>query len=294
MLMHQINPSMKSQLIVFYAFPALVCCANETENSLQERQPGNAQSVKILVNEKGSTIETRFNSPPGFERIPAVKNSFAEYLRRLPLKPSGSKVKYYNGGIKEEPVYAAVADMDIGKKDLQQCADAVMRLRGEYFFSQQEFDKISFTLTNGFKVSYTEWIKGNRLMVQGNKTYWRKTAAPSNTYQDFRNYMDVVFTYAGSLSLSKSMQQKNIAEVSAGDVFILGGSPGHAVIVVDVAVNKTGKRVFMLAQSYMPAQDIQVLKNLNDEELSPWYSAGISGYFDTPEWSFGVHQLKTW
>lgn len=56
----------------------------------------------------------------------------------------------------------------LAKKDLQQCADAVMRLRAEYFYDQKAYDKISFTLTNGFKVDYSEWIKGNRIVVNGN------------------------------------------------------------------------------------------------------------------------------
>ena len=44
-----------------------------------------------------------------------------------------------------------------------------------------------------------------------------------------------------------------------GDVFIKGGSPGHAVIVVDVAIYpQTGKTVFLLAQSYMLAQQIHI------------------------------------
>ena len=45
-----------------------------------------------------------------------------------------------------------------------------------------------------------------------------------------------------------------------GDVFIKGGSPGHAVIVVDVAIYpQTGKKVFLLAQSYLLAHQIQIL-----------------------------------
>ena len=47
-----------------------------------------------------------------------------------------------------------------------------------------------------------------------------------------------------------------------GDVFIKGGFPGHAVVVLDMAENdRTGQRVFLLAQSYMPAQDIHIMKN---------------------------------
>ncbi len=74
---------------------------------------------------------------------------------------------------------------------------------------------------------------------------------------------------------------------------IQGGSPGHCVIVVDMALNDdTGEKVFMLAQSYMPAQDIQILKG--DSEGSPWFSVKTEGVLKTPEWIFEISDLKTW
>jgi len=247
-----------------------------------------------IIDEKGMSIQTRFNPPNGFQRKPVADSSFASYLRNLPLKPAGSKVRYYNGDIKYNDVYDAVVDMDISDRDLQQCADAIMRLRGEYFYSIGKYDEISFTLTNGFRMDYSEWMKGNRVIVNGNRTVWSRTAEPSNTYKDFRNYIEFVFIYAGTLSLSKSLQSKNIKDIAIGDVFILGGSPGHAIIVVDVAENNNGEKVFLLAQSYMPAQETQILKNYNDNKITPWYSANIVEYLDTPQWTFTVEQLKTW
>jgi hypothetical protein len=107
------------------------------------------------------------------------------------------------------------------------------------------------------------------------------------------NYMQKIFSYAGTLSLSKELQNKNIANLEAGDVFIKGGSPGHAVIVVDVAEGNEGK-LFLLAQSYMPAQDIEILKNLNNAEMSPWFKANEMGLLKTPEWHFEWSQLKSW
>lgn len=252
------------------------------------------KSSNGVINENGMTIQTRFNPPNGFQRKPTNENSFANYLRNLPLKPAGAKVRYFNGNIKKSDVYDAVVDMEISNKDLQQCADAIMRLRGEYLYSIKAYDQISFTLTNGFKMDYAEWIKGNRVIVNGNQTVWRKTAEPSNTYKDFRNYMEFVFILPGTLSLSKSLHSKNIKDIAVGDVFILGGSPGHAVIVVDVAENNEGEKVFLLAQSYMPAQETQILKNNNDGKLSPWYSANIVEHLYTPEWTFNARQLKTW
>jgi len=213
----------------------------------------------------------------------------------LKLKPEGAKVKYFDGTVKDNDVYDAVVEMEISNKNLQQCADAVMRLSGEYLFKRKEYTKISFTLTNGFKVDYSEWMKGNRVAVNGNKTEWQKIAEPSNTYSDFRQYMEFVFTYAGTLSLDKSLRSKNIDDIAIGDVFIRGGSPGHAVIVVDLAENAAGDKVFLLAQSYMPAQETQVLKNPENAELSPWYNVRKSDTkVITPEWSFEINQLKTW
>ena len=79
-----------------------------------------------------------------------------------------------------------------------------------------------------------------------------------------------------------------------GDVFIKGGFPGHAMIVVDVAVNKKGEKIFMLAQSYMPAQDIHIVKNPGNETLSPWYVLGEGATIVTPEWKVRKDQLRSW
>jgi len=239
------------------------------------------------------TLQTRFNPPNGFQRKAADENSFANYLRNLPLKAAGSKVKYYNGESKNKIVYDAVVDMEISNIDLQQCADAIMRLRGEFHYMHKEYDKISFTLTNGFRVDYSEWMKGKRVAVSGNNTSWINSTEPSNNYSDFREYMDFVFMYAGTLSLSKSLRLKALNDITIGDVFIKGGSPGHAVIVVDVAENNAGEKVFMLAQSYMPAQETQILKNLNDT-ISPWYNLDKFDRLYTPEWTFDFSELKSW
>jgi hypothetical protein len=269
---------------------SIICCAqkNRTDDT------GTPAKAKAIINEKGTTVKTRFTLPNGFKRIMADTNSFGEYLRNLPLKPAGTKVKYYNGETKQEDVYDAVVDMDIGNKDLQQCADAIMRLRGEYLYSQKQYDKITFTFTNGFKAEYTTWMEGNRITVNGNNVLWKKSAEPSNTYKDFRAFMDIVFAYCGTLSLSKSMKHKELKDLTIGDIFIHGGSPGHAEIILDVAQNSKGEKVFMLAQSYMPAQDVQVLKNPNNSDITPWYSANITSELVTPQWTFSKGELMTW
>jgi len=246
-----------------------------------------------IINEDGGTISERFNPPPEFQRIHVDSGSFAFYLRSLPLKQHGSKVKYYNGFIKPNFwVYDAVVDMEIGERNLQQCADAVMRLKAEYLYKSSLYNKIHFNFTNGFRVDYSEWMKGKRIVVEGNKSYWQEQTSPSNTYNSFRKYMDIIFAYAGTLSLSKEMISVDIKNIKIGDVFIQGGSPGHAVIVVDMAVDSGNNKVFLLAQSYMPAQDIQILVNPNNKKISPWYKLDFEGDLVTPEWTFKKGDLK--
>jgi hypothetical protein len=101
-------------------------------------------------------------------------------------------------------------------------------------------------------------------------------------------YLTEVFTYCNSASLEKEMKPKDIRNISIGDVFIRGGFPGHVVIVVDLVQDAKGNKRFMLAQSYMPAQDIHVLKG----EMGPWYSAE-EGVINTPEYTFHSSQLRS-
>jgi len=247
-----------------------------------------------LINKDKKTIQTRFRAPNGYETTQGEAGSYAHYLQNLPLKPNGTDVLLYNGSVKKNKVHAAVIDMEIGKKNLQQCADAIMRLRGEYLYQANRKNEIAFNFTNGFRAAYSEWMKGNRMQVQGNETKWVQQAAPSDTYAGFRKYMDLIFNYAGTRSLEKELISVNkITDIQIGDVFIQGGSPGHAVLVVNVAKNpKTGEKLFLLAQSYMPAQDIHILNNVKNKSISPWYSAQVDDELVTPEWTFQKENLK--
>jgi hypothetical protein len=245
-----------------------------------------------LVNPEGITVEDRIMVPEGFERISVQQGSFAEYLRNLPLKPHGSRVMYYDGRVKERDVHQAVVEMDIGDRDLQQCADAVIRLRAEYLYRTGQYEKIHFNFTNGFNARYTKWMQGGRISVKGNNVSWVDGAGYSNDYESFREYLDMVFAYAGTLSLSKELQKLDVSDIGIGDVFIRGGSPGHCAIIVDMArCADTGKKIFLLAQSYMPAQDIHILKNTTDPAISPWFRADFGDELVTPEWTFKRDQI---
>jgi hypothetical protein len=242
------------------------------------------------------SLAARIPPPEGYERVACGADTFADWLRRLPLKPGRPPVYLYNGRAKyNQQAHHAVVAMDVGNRNLQQCADAVIRLRAEYLYSQGRYADIRFNFTGGGPAVYTEWAKGYRPTVEGSRVEWWPGADEDFSYQNFRSYLDIVFAYAGTWSLSRELRPvAKPQEVNIGDVFIRGGFPGHAVIVVDVASDPaTGKKVFLLAQSYMPAQEVHILRNLNDAALSPWFEADFGERLVTPEWTFSKNELRS-
>jgi len=266
--------------------------------TVPQESSGNLQETHIIneepycINESGTTVCERIIVPDGFRRVEVPEGSFGEYLRNLKLKPHGSDVLYYDGKVKPVKSHVAVLDMDIGNRDLQQCADSVIRLRAEYLYAKGMYDKIHFNFTNGFNADFSKWMQGYGIKVEGNNTSWVRNPANSKEYGSFRKYLDLVFAYAGTLSLSLEMEKVELEQMQPGDVFIYGNTPGHCAIVMDMAENEeTGEKIFILAQGFMPAQDIHILKNPANSGGNPWYSLDFGERLVTPEWTFTREQL---
>ncbi len=278
---------MKYFLLVSCLLFTLFSCKNTRKNKFAF-----SEENKTTIS-NGNTIKTRFQVPKGFKRIHTSEKSFANYLQNFKLKPVNSKVYLYNDALKSrQDLHEAVLNIDVGNRDLQQCADAIMRLRAEYLYQHKRYTDIHFNFTNGFRVDYYKWRKGYRLKVTGNKVRWYKTEKESTSYKSFTHYLQWIFMYAGTLSLEKELSKVTVKNMKIGDIFIQGGNPGHAIIVVDMAKNSINERIFMLAQSYMPAQEIHVLKNLNNNQFSPWYRLTNLKTLESPEWMFSSKNLK--
>jgi hypothetical protein len=215
---------------------------------------------------KTDNVLSRFKITAGYQRSTTTAGGFGAWLQALPLKPVGTPAKTYKGDIARTELYtAAIVDMSIGNQDLQQCADAVMRLRGEYLYQQKNYKAISFNFTSGFRCDFVHYANGYRY----NNEHWVLKAKKDYSYPSFMRYMNLVFSYAGTLSLQKELKSvQNSSTLKTGDVFIRGGSPGHCFIVMDVIENAQHHKKFLLAQSFMPAQNIQVLQYDGD----PWFS----------------------
>ena len=212
------------------------------------------------------SLAQRFVPPAGSRRVELAPGTFSAWLRELPLEPAGTRVHLYDGSEKpRQDVHAAVVAIDVGDRDLQQCADAVMRLWAEYRFSRGEAVELHPDAGRARVLRYDP-----------------RAADPGR--RRFRQYLAQVFAEAGSASLQAELVPV-AGPIMPGDVLIQGGHPGHAVLVLDVAVDVAGRRSVLIGQSYMPAQQVHVLRNLPGQ--TPWFDASAldepSG-LATPEW----------
>ncbi|MDC0713103.1 DUF4846 domain-containing protein [Stigmatella sp. ncwal1] len=218
------------------------------------------------------TLEAAFPPPSGYTRMDVEPGTFAAWLRGLPLRPSGTPVRDYQGGeilSGTDGRLAAVAELDVGTANLQQCADSIIRLHAEWQWASNQKERIAYRFTSGHLASWTKYAAGDRPRISGSKVAWARTSSASKTRPTFRAYLDLVFTYAGTLSLQAEKNHPGREDVRPGDFFVMGGSPGHAVLVLDVAHDVKGQRMALLGQGFIPAQDFHVL---SPGRQGPWFS----------------------
>jgi hypothetical protein len=210
------------------------------------------------------TLVARFPAPAAAVRVPVAAGSFGAFLRELPLLPDGTPVHLFDGSLKpRQDVHAAVVDLDVAPRDLQQCADAVMRLWAEHRYAR------------GLPIAFhPDPGRPRALSFDG-----------GGERRAFERWLLRVFAEAGSASLAAELHPGSGA-LQPGDVLIQGGYPGHAVLVLDVAVDAaSGRRWLLLGQSYMPAQQFHVLRN--PATGGAWFDGAALATragLQTPEW----------
>ena len=266
--------------LVFLLF--LFNCKKTAEFIPENRDVKNPEisetKTSIKINPDKNSIKERLYPPEDYIWVEEKAGSFGEYLEKHKLKNYNSPILKYDGTeIATQNLHEAIFDIDIGSKDLQQCADAFIRLRAEYLFKSKNFDEIKFHFTSGDLMTWNDYKNGVRAVVNGNNVSFRKTQNLDDSYENFRKYLDLIFTYAGTISLNKETKPVlKTSDLKSGDILITAGSPGHIVFIAGVAENKEGKRLFLLAVGFTPAQSIHLLKNPINKNISPWYELDVN------------------
>ena len=73
-----------------------------------------------------------------------------------------------------------------------------------------------------------------------------------------------------------------------GDFFVQPGGPGHAVVILDVAQHPDGRRIALIGQGFMPAEDLHVLRAGGPRDVEGvWFGLPDAAHPElaTPSWA---------
>ena len=134
----------------------------------------------------------------------------------------------------------------------EQCADVTMRLRAEYLWQNGQYNEICFTSVNGKKQPYSG----------------------GSSRKAFEKYLRTVYGSCNTTSVFRETQERPLKDIQPGDVLVYPsrhkGVYGHAVLVADVARNKSGKMAVLCIEGNTPAREAHVIRNLNPFH-NPWF-----------------------
>lgn len=188
---------------------------------------------------------------------------------------------------------AAVVDLDVGKRDLQQCLDTLIRLRAEYWWWRGQQRRIRFRYSGGRYFGWDQWRRGIRPKQQGRRVIYVKRRRADSSRKNFRRYLTFMFAMTGTIH---NTRERKVAfkDLEAGDFFIQPpprpGYLGHAVVILDVARNAAGQTRALLGEGYTPAQDLHVLKAPGG---GAWYALRPDQSVKTPQWpAFSWSELR--
>ena len=265
---------MKKFLLILLILTSLVVLAFQFQPVKQTVKIISASIKPVtLINKDSLTIKARVNVPKGYKRVGYSEGSFQEYLRTYKLKPFGSKIiNYDNSEYFWQGGHIGVLEIPVPKNSLQQCADALIRIRSEYLWKNNRKDEIGFKFTSGHYCSWAKYAEGYRPKISRNQVSFHKTASANTSEENFYKYLNLIYMYSGTLSLFNELSEiKDIRNLKIGDMLIKGGSPGHIVMICDEAINEEGEKLFLLFQGNTPAQSVHLVKNLENTTISPWY-----------------------
>ena len=248
-----------------------------------------ALETPSLLNRDSLTIKTRVNFPKGYKRVAYPKGSFQAYLRNYSLKVFGAKIiNYDDSEYYWQQGHIGILDIPVPKNGLQQCADALIRVRSEYLWANNRKDAIGFNFTSGDYCSWKQYAKGYRPKINGNQVTFHKLASVNHTKENFYKYLNLIYMYSGTLSLYNELPKIEYArDLKIGDMLIKGGSPGHIVMICDEVINSKGEKLYLLFQGNTPAQSVHLVKNLEDSNISPWYQLKKNAVIPVSNYTFG-------
>ncbi len=245
------------------------------------------------IQKEGNTVMARILVPDNYTRTNYEGGTFPKYLQEYALKEYGAEVINYDGSpYGYQAGHVGVLEVPVPDNGLQQCADALMRIRAEYLWDKGQKDKIGFNFTSGHYCSWSKYAVGYRPKINGNKVTFHKTARADTSKANFYKYLNLIYTYAGTQSLYSELPKiSEVEKLEVGDMLVTPGFPGHIIMIVDKATDENGDNLFIFAQGNTPAQSVHILKNPSDLSISPWYELEMGAAVQIPAYYFNTSQF---
>jgi Domain of unknown function (4846) len=129
-------------------FCMLICCAcNNAATAPVNKTKTNESTANIATDKNPYPSINAIPLPEGYKRVKTDSHSFAAWLEKVQLKENKT-VYLFNGDEKiNQQAQFAVLDISVSNKNLQQCADAVMRLRANTFLQKKGLMKLFLQIT---------------------------------------------------------------------------------------------------------------------------------------------------
>ncbi|KAA3610223.1 MAG: hypothetical protein D8M58_06660 [Calditrichaeota bacterium] len=226
-------------------------------------------SPQLYSLEKFITIEEKLAPPVGYLRVKTDSNSFAAYLRNLPAINDNvldfkNNVRIENG----DSSLALVVPVSIKGNRLWQCMDIILLFQTDFLSRSNKVDKINFPLPDGTNLSWAEWKDGIRPEFSGDRFAKSVSSGKDSTAKNFQRYLNNIFSYSGTQTFYHHFSKVSLDSIKPGDFIVKKGKKGHAVLIVDVAINKQNEKVVLIGQGDTPACQFYLLKN---KQGSPWF-----------------------
>ncbi len=237
-----------------------------------------------------ATVRSALPLPAGATRLPT--DAFGDWLGDRPLADPATPVRTHDGhpvAAPHAPPTARVLVLPLVAGDLQQCADAAYRLRADFLRAQGASD-IPFHATNGQALPWGRWSRGERARLRGDRLVWEPGPAGTDDAQ-WEAWLRTLFTYAGTRSLA-AHDTVPVADgvPRAGDVVVAPGSPGHAVLLLDVARDAEGQLLVIFGEGFMPAQDFHV----HHGPIDGWWPWSPTAGLSLDWWTLPASGLRRW
>src|SRR5262249_30113900 len=153
---------------------------------------------------------------------------------------------------------------------------------------------IGFDLFDGERYRFLAYAEGTTPIVKGSAIAWQNGRPRDASHASLRRWLDILYGFASTRSLVRELRPVGrFADATIGDVLVRPGTPGHAVLIVDMASDPTsGRRMVIIAESSMPARSVRIARNPQDPALGPWLPLVDGRPLLLPGTSFESSQLR--